>query len=153
MIGGKYRDITLEDVISFASENGIRAPRSIIRKVAAAVSSFRALAEKNGVSDEWTGRVETTIIDHLKAWGEWQEKSNTKAWTINGHSVSDIRIEQAYKGNFHLLATIDGKEHKYIIGKNKEEFQMIEKTGIAHLTAEQLKKMVERCFKLKEITK
>ena len=74
---------------------GIRAPKSIIRKVAAAVSTFRSLAKKNGVSDEWTGRVEATIIDHLKAWGEWNEDNDMKAWTINGHSVSDIRIEQA----------------------------------------------------------
>jgi serine/threonine-protein kinase HipA len=77
MIGGKYQDITLDDIISFASENGIRAPKSIINKVATAVSTFRSLAKKNGVSDEWTGRVETTIIDHLKAWGEWNEENNT----------------------------------------------------------------------------
>ncbi|MCK8620917.1 type II toxin-antitoxin system HipA family toxin [Prevotella sp. E13-27] len=77
MIGGKYQDITLDDIISFASENGIRAPKSIINKVATAVSTFRSLAKKNGVSDEWTGRVETTIIAHLKAWGEWNEENNT----------------------------------------------------------------------------
>lgn len=152
MIGGKYRDITLDDVISFASEDGIRAPKSIIRKVAAAVTTFRSLSEKNGVSAEWTGRVEATIISNLKAWGEWSEENDTKKWTINGHSVSDIRIEQAYKGNFHLLATIDGKERKYVIGKNKEAFPMIEKTGIANLTLEQLRAMVECCFKLKEET-
>lgn len=29
---------------------------------------------------------------------------------LNGHTVSNIRIEQAYKGNFHLFVTIDGKE-------------------------------------------
>ena len=70
MIGGKYQDITLDDIISFASLNGIRAPKTIIRQVAAAVASFRSLAEKNGVREEWIGRVEATIINHLKAWGE-----------------------------------------------------------------------------------
>ena len=64
--------------------------------------------------------------------------------TINGHLVSNIRIEQAYKGNFHLLAEIDGKERKFVIGKNKEEFSLIEKTGIANLTPEQLQAMVEK---------
>lgn len=73
MIGGKYKDITLDDIVSFANENGIRGPMSIIRKVATAVSSFRSLAEKNGVKDEWVGRIETTIISHLKAWGEWRK--------------------------------------------------------------------------------
>ena len=145
MIGGKYQDITLDDIISFASLNGIRAPKTIIRQVAAAVASFRSLAEKNGVREEWIGRVEATIINHLKAWGEWKESDNNEI-TIKGHLVSNIRIEQAYKGNFHLLATIDGKEHKYIIGKNKASFAQIEKTGIAHLSAEQLKALAETCF-------
>ena len=134
----------------FASEIGIRAPKSIIRKVASAVSSFRLLAEKNGVKEEWTGRVEATIINHLKAWGEWLEESSASDLAINGHSVSNIRIEQAYKGNFHLFATIDGKERKYVIGKNREAFALIEKTGIANLTAEQLKAMAEKYFKLSE---
>lgn len=148
MIGGKNQDVTLDDIISFAGENGIRAPKSIIRKVASAVSSFRLLAEKNGVKEEWTGRVEATIVSHLKAWDEWAEMLQSLAFSINGHKVSNIRIEQAYKGNFHLLATIDGKGRKYVIGKNKDAFAMIEKLGVANLTAEQLKSLTEACFKL-----
>ena len=101
---------------------------------------------RSGVSEQWTGRVETTIIDHLKAWGEWQEDAAMPEMTINDHLVSNIRIEQAYKGNFHLLAEIDGKERKFVIGKNKEEFALIEKTGVAHLSADQLRAMVEKYF-------
>ena len=66
--------------------------------------------------------------------------------TINGHSVANIRIEQAYKGNFHLLAEIDGKERKFVIGKNKEEFSLIEKTGVANLTPELLQAMIKKYF-------
>ena len=66
--------------------------------------------------------------------------------TINGHLVSNIRFEQAYKGNFHLLAEIDGKERKFVIGKNKEDFALIEKTGIANLTPDQLQTMAEKYF-------
>lgn len=46
---------------------------AIIRDVVASLKQFRTIATKYGVSDEWTGRVETTIIGHLKAWGEWKE--------------------------------------------------------------------------------
>ena len=112
----------------------------------ASLKQFRAIATKYGVSEQWTGRVETTIIDHLKAWGEWQEDAVVPELTINGHSVSNIRIEQAYKGNFHLLAEIDGKQRKYVIGKNKEEFSLIEKTGVANLSADKLKAMAEKYF-------
>jgi len=37
-----------------------------------------------------------------------------------------------------------------VIGKNKEEFTMIEKTGISNLTDEQLIAMAEKHFKLSE---
>ena len=112
----------------------------------ASLKQFRTIATKYGVSEQWTGRVETTIIDHLKAWGEWQEDTVVPEQTINGHSVSNIHMEQAYKGNYHLLADIDGKERKFVIGKNKDEFALIEKTGIANLTPKQLLAMVEKYF-------
>ncbi|MBO4719376.1 MAG: type II toxin-antitoxin system HipA family toxin [Prevotella sp.] len=146
MIGGKLQGITHEDAIQFARDNGIRRPYAIIRDVAASLKQFRTIATKYGVSEQWTGRVEATIIGHLKAWGELNEETDIPTFTINGCSVSDIRIEQAYKGNYHLLAEIDGKERKFVIGKNKEEFSLIENTGIANLSADQLKVMVEKYF-------
>ena len=148
MIGGKLRGISREDIIAFAGETGIRAPESIIRKVALAVASFRTIAKKNGVKDEWIGRVEATIIDHLKAWGEWKDEEVSSYLIVNGHSMKNLRIEQAYKGNYHLLANIDGLERKYVIGRNKNEFQLIEKTGVANLTEKQLKAMAEKFFSL-----
>ena len=106
----KLRNITRDDAIQFARDNGIRRPDAIIRDVVASLKQFRMIATKYGVSDEWTGRVEATIIDHLKLWGEWEEAPVPSEQIINGHTVSNIRIEQAYKGNFHLFVTIDGKE-------------------------------------------
>ena len=144
-IRAKLRGITRDDAILFARDNGIRRPDAIIRDVAASLKQFRSIATKYGVSDEWTGRVETTIIGHLKAWGEWDE-SELPEFSMNGHSVSNIRMEQAYKGNYHLLVEIDGKERKFVIGKNKEEFALIEKTGLANLAPEQLKTMIEKYF-------
>ena len=147
-VRAKLRNITHDDAIQFARDNGIRRPDAIIRDVVASLKQFRTVATKYGVSEQWMGRVETTIIDHLKSWGEWEETSVPSEQIVNGHTVSHIRIEQAYKGNFHLLATIDGQERKFVIGKNKEEFALIEKTGIANLTDDQLKSMVGKYFKL-----
>ena len=145
-IKAKLRGITRDDAIQFARDNGIRRPNAIIRDVVSSLKQFRIIATKYGVYEQWTGRVETTIIDHLKAWGEWQEDAAMPELTINGHLVSNIRIEQAYKGNYHLLADIDGKERKFVIGKNKDEFSLIEKTGIANLSSDQLKVMAEKYF-------
>ena len=146
MIGGKLQNITRDDAIQFARENGIRRPDAIIRDVVASLKQFRTIATKYAVSEQWTGRVEATIIDHLKSWGEWGETPVPSEQIINGHTVSNIRIEQAYKGNFHLLATIDGQERKFVIRNNKEEYALIENTGIANLTEEQLKSVVENLF-------
>ena len=145
-IRAKLRDVTRDDVIQFARDNGIRRPDAIIRDVVGALRQFRSIAVKHGVNEQWTGRVETTIINHLKAWGEWEGVDDKAEQIIDGHVVRNLRIEQAYKGNYHLLAEIDGKERKFVIGKNKEEFALIEKTGIANLTAEQLLAMAKRFF-------
>ncbi|MCQ2068833.1 MAG: type II toxin-antitoxin system HipA family toxin [Bacteroidaceae bacterium] len=147
-VRAKLRDISRDDVIQFARDNGIRRPDSIIQDVVNSLKHFRSVASRNGVKDEWIGRVEVTIIDHLKAWGEWKDETPVSVLAINGHSVKNIRIVQAYKGNYHLLAEIDGQERKYVIGKNKPEFSLIESTGITNLSKDKLISMARKYFKL-----
>ena len=69
-VRAKLRNITRDDAIQFARENGIRRPDAIIRDVSATLRQFRATALKYGVSEPWMGRVEATIVDHLRSWGE-----------------------------------------------------------------------------------
>ncbi|MBS7342786.1 MAG: type II toxin-antitoxin system HipA family toxin [Parabacteroides sp.] len=148
-IRAKLRGITRDDVIQLAKDNGIRRPDAIIRDIVKAIKQFRVVATKYGVAEQWIGRIETTIADHLKSWGELKAITcSTGEFVINGHTVKNIRMEQAYKGNFHLLAEIDGQERKFVIGKNKEEFSLIESIGIANLSSDQLKGMMEKYFVL-----
>ena len=104
---------------------------------------FRNVALKNEVDEKWIGRVESTILSHLKDWGEY-ETSCSQVVEINGHLVSNVRMEQAYKGNYHLYANIDGNKRKFVIGKNKEEFAIIEKYGMANISEAQLIDMVKK---------
>jgi serine/threonine-protein kinase HipA len=143
MIGGKLQDITREDILSFAAECGIRQPESIIRKVAAAISSFRELAIKNGVREEWIGRVESCTNRHLAAWG-YAQSENTFAFNIDGHEVLNAHIETAYKGNYHLLAIIDSRELKYIIRKDTDEYNAITSKGITNITEEDMKLLIKK---------
>lgn len=147
-IRAKIRNITREDAIQFARGNGIRRPDAIIKDVVGALKQFRTVAIKHVVAEEWISRVETTIVNHLKNWHEWEEQVTMSDVIIDGHAVSNVRIEQAYKGNFHLLAEIDGKERKFVIGKNKEEFSLIDNIGVVNLTDEQLKAMAKKYFVL-----
>lgn len=148
-IRAKLRGITRDDVIQLAKDNGIRRPDAIIRDIVKAIKQFRVVATKYGVAEQWIGRIEMTIADHLKSWGELEAITcSTGEFVINGHTVKNIRMEQAYKGNFHLLAEIDSQERKFVIGKNKEEFSLIESIGIANLSSDQLKGMMEKYFVL-----
>ena len=144
MIGGKIQDICREDVLSFAAECGIRMPDNIIRKVASAVQKFRELAEKNGVRVEWIGRVETTIVNHLKSWGLWDGQSQASSLTVDGHHVTDFHLEQQFKGNYLLLAAIDGNGLKYIIRKGTPEHDLLTKTGLANVSNEMKKELIVR---------
>ena len=144
MIGGKIRDISHKDIISFADENGIRTPESIIRKVASAVASFRTLAQRNGVRDEWIGRIENCLSEHLSAWGFI---ANPKSFSFSvppRHDIEDAHIEAAYKGNFHLHATIDGKAYKYILRMGTQDHNEITEIGLSNLTEEMMKELVSR---------
>lgn len=143
-IRSKLRNISKEDVLQFAFDNGIRKPESIIGDVKNALLQFRTVAVKYAVDEKWIGRVEATILSHLKEWGEYEDDKPTLSVEINGHQVTDVHIEQAYKGNFHLCAKIDGREKKFVISKNKNEFSLIESLGIANITEKQLLTMVEK---------
>ena len=147
-IRAKLRDITRDDVIEFARDNGIRRPDAIIRDVVGSLKQFRSVALKHGVAEEWIGRVENTLSDHLKAWGELDDDIKSAEIEINGHTIANMRIDQTYKGNYHLYANIDGNERKFVVGKNKEEYPLIEKTGLTNISDEMLKSMVEKYFKL-----
>lgn len=49
-------------------------------------------------------------------------KKVSVSFDINGKHYSNVSVEQKYKGNYPLLADINGKERKFIIGKNKPEY-------------------------------
>ncbi|MCD8298075.1 MAG: type II toxin-antitoxin system HipA family toxin, partial [Prevotella sp.] len=132
MMRGKLDGQTKDDALTIAKENGIRKADAIINEVAAAISNFHNYAEKYGAANEWIGRIETCLNQHLSDWDFLKMKA------------TKIRIEQVYKGNYHLIAEIDGKERKFVIGKNKEDYNLIQQIGINNLTEEQLQAMVKK---------
>ena len=133
MIRGKLDDITRDDVMELAAENGIRKAESIISEVGKAVLEFRTIAERNGVKEQWISAVEHTLNGNLASWGLANAKPENSYFEVDGHRIENARIEQQFKGNYHLLATIDGKERKYVIRKKTAEHEEISRTGITNL--------------------
>lgn len=76
-IRSKLRNISKEDVLQFAFDNGIRKPESLINDVKNALLQFRTVAVKYAVDEKWIGRVEATILSHLKEWGEYEDDKPT----------------------------------------------------------------------------
>lgn len=143
MMRGKLSGWTKEDAMALAKENAIRRASTIISEVAEAIKKFRSLAEKCGVQARWIGTVEQTLDSHLNSWG-LQEPNDGISVSIDGHILTELHIEQMYKGNFHLLVKVDGLERKFIIGRNKEEYSFIESTGIANLPADYLEMLAKK---------
>jgi Uncharacterized protein related to capsule biosynthesis enzymes len=143
MIRGKLINITKQDVLDFAKDNGIRRPDSIINEVARAVASFRELAIKYNVKEEWTTRIEACLSVHLADW-EFASTSEDVSFELDGHKIANASIEQAYRGNLHLLASIDGRELKYVFRQGTEEYGRVKENGITNLPKEILMELVEK---------
>ena len=147
LVKGKYTDITLHDVLELAADNGIRKADTIIADVVEALRSFRTLAEKNGVQERWISAVETTLQHNLEMWGFCPPRTFEPYTDANGRQVENLRIEQQYKGNYHLLATIDGKERKAVIRTKTVEHDEISRHGVPNLADEYLKRLVDKFLK------
>lgn len=147
LVKGKYTDITLHDVLELAADNGIRKADTIIADVVEALRSFRTLAEKNGVQERWISAVETTLQHNLEMWGFCPPRTFEPYTDANGRHVENLRIEQQYKGNYHLLATIDGKERKAVIRTKTAEHDEISRHGVPNLADEYLKRLVNKFLK------
>lgn len=144
LIQGKLSGHTKEDALRLAKENGIRNAEAIIRQVANAVSRFADIAKKHGVQERWTNSVSSTINSHLADWRLTETEKKTASFEHEGIRYEDIHIETTYKGNFHLHTTVNGKERKYVISKNKPEYTMIQDKGADNLTADTLCEMVKK---------
>ena len=147
LVKGKYTEITLHDVLELAADNGIRKADTIIADVVESLRSFRTLAEKNGVQERWISAVETTLQHNLEMWGFCPPRTFEPYTDANGRHVENLRIEQQYKGNYHLLATIDGTERKAVIRTKTAEHDEISRHGVPNLADEYLKRLVDKFLK------
>ena len=143
-VRSKLHHISYDDAIQFAKDSGIRRADAIIREVADSLRQFREIAKRYEVQDRWICSIESAINAHLVSWGLEDKGDSLVAFEIDGKSWTDVRIEQAYKGNFHLYASIDGREYKFVIGKNKPEYALIQELGVSNLPESMLRDLVAK---------
>lgn len=143
-IRAKLRGITHEDAIEFAKDNGIRRAEAIIAQVADSLRQFRSVAQKYGVQARWVNAVEATINGHLALWGFVEAKKGALSFDVDGQRFENVGVEQTYNGNYHLYATIGGKQRKFVIGKNKPEYELLQSAGADNLPEDALCGMVKK---------
>lgn len=144
MMQGKLSGQTRDDALLLAKGNGIRKAEAIIRQVAEAVSKFRLFAEKHQVKERWIGAVESCIASHLESWGLNVATKQNVSFVVNGKTYTDVYMEQAYKGNYHLYATSEGRQRKFVISKSKDEYPLIENVGVVNVDEKLLKALVSK---------
>lgn len=74
---------------------------------------------------------------HLVDWGLSEQRKDI-SFSIDGTLFENVRVEQTYKGNYHLLCEVNGKERKFVITNKKDEYALIDKVGVDNLTKEHL---------------
>jgi serine/threonine-protein kinase HipA len=84
-------------------------------------------------------------MTHLQEWGFVETQQGKQEWiSQNGQHVTNIYLEQAYKGNIHLYATVNGTTRKCVLRPSMAEYKLISKMGSANVPQELLCAWIEQ---------
>lgn len=140
-IGGKFDDISIDDLLRLGRDNSVRNPEEVIGAVMKGTANFETLAAANSV-DNYHIELISQRLHELR--GESIETSSFTFVSEDGLEVSDIRFERTMKGNIHLLANVNGREEKFVITPKKEVYQSILDAGFNRMPDEEKKTLVEQ---------
>lgn len=143
---GKLADVTIDDILAFAKDNGIARPKAIIKDVYDALCKFRTIAQSNHIPPEFIGIIETAIADNAIQWGlrEAAQPYSPIIDPISGQHLENLHLEITYKGNYHLLANIGDRELKYVIRRGTDDHLHISLLGISGVSAELLQELATK---------
>lgn len=97
-VKGKVRDVTIDDMLSFARDEGVKMPEKIVAKICSALTTFREKARFHRIPPEWIDRIEENIARNLPQ--EYAEKmQGYKGLPLSDYKegdllVSNVRFEE-----------------------------------------------------------
>lgn len=148
-IRDKFYDITEEDLLAFAREQGIKDAGKIIDKVAMAVCSYHEKASQEGVSGYWIETIERELAKviperyhHLLC--HHQGIPYPAYSDESGHKVSDIVLEETACHDIKLSAVIDGVPKRHIMGHKKSQTKELLEKGCKTLPLEVVRELVKQ---------
>ncbi len=144
---GKNENISEKDMLQFAKLNSIKNGKNIIDEVAMAISHFYDHASGLHIDEYWKDRIEQylsglvpscigeTMCHYLPTVVEPYK-------TTDGLYVSDVDIIENTRHDFRIVATIDGKQQKYIVGRKSQLALEIRSKGRNKMSVEDKKRYV-----------
>lgn len=148
-IGSKIKDITHEDLIEFARENGIRSPEQKIDKVAEVLSKFPEISEKYAIPMRWKTIMENTINHNLRHFGYLTAVGQEEILIDEkGRTISDIAVKVNRRGIYEVSIKIDGKSQRKFVRKNMAIFSLFETNDFFRISSDERLQVLRNLFEL-----
>ncbi|KAB4153445.1 type II toxin-antitoxin system HipA family toxin, partial [Bacteroides uniformis] len=148
-IAGKDNDITEDDLMQFAKQNGIKNAKRIIEEVSLAISHFYDYATNHQIDDYWKDRIEEHLSGLVspiigKTMKHYLPTIVEPYETEDGFLVSEINIIENTRHDFRIEAFINGKRQKYIAGRKSDLAAEVIAKGRNKMPVENKNELVER---------
>ena len=144
-LNGKRMNINKDDLLTFGKIHNIKNPNGIIAECVDAVMQFRTLAEKNGISLQWTGRVERHFAEMTPDLlsGLHGYKPNVFSFVLKDSiSVEGAQWQEMGNGAFRLTARMNGVEHRATISPKSPMGKRIAECGGTKMNEEKMRQFV-----------
>ena len=145
---GKLSDVTIEDLVAFAKEEGISAPMRIIEEVMSGISKFYELCRLYRVPPYWIRFIGEALRElapeGYRSMFESREDTLKVSFEEDGILFTDVRMETSEKGNVHLYAVSGGQEYRYVISRGTPLAEKLRGQGMGNQTEEQLHELVRK---------
>jgi len=145
-VKGKVRDVTVDDLLAFAQEEQVKSAEKILARVCEALTGLRKKAQFYRVPPEWIDRMEENVSKNLPE--EYARRMEgykglpLEPYSDGDLSVSDVRFEETISHDVKLLATINGREFKYVFRNGRAVADEIGRKGMNRMSPEEKKEMV-----------
>ena len=147
-LNGKTMNINANDLLTLGRIYNIKNPNAIIKESVAAVSEFRSIAAKYGVSEPWIDKVERHFAemspDLLSCLSGY--KPHVFSFMLGDVHVEDAQWTEMGNGAMRLTAKLNGKEYRATFSaKSPKGREAIERGG-TKMAQEDLRQFVETLF-------
>lgn len=147
-IGGKTREISQDDLLNFARQNGIKNAAVKVKKIANAVKNFNSYADDAGITQPWLSIIQKTLNDNLKEFGylENEDSVDTSFKDSFARIIENVCVSVNSKGCFEISLIINGKRRRKFISPKSPFFHQIMEKDFLNLSVKEKIHLIESLF-------